>query len=238
MYSLPTSETFAAFTMASAASTEPLSPIVSIIPSASCCGTRSPFGRNCNTRLIGRLIARVQKIAYAFKTASKHANRQGQTLAGRPPKGIPTHEEPRPTALVPHLPCRRSWAVQWMWETGGHDAAGGDTEPRAEPRPRAGGEPARIDLQVRRAQRRAFSRGLPRVRARRRHRRRADVDRRSQPAGADVAVEARTDRRILAHDLRAGVSLRRRRHGANGAALDEGSEAGDAQRRRCRSARL
>src|SRR5580704_1821906 len=36
MYSLPTSATLAAFTMASAASTEPMSPTVSTIPSASC----------------------------------------------------------------------------------------------------------------------------------------------------------------------------------------------------------
>jgi hypothetical protein len=35
MYSLPTSTTLAAFTIASAASTDPMSPLVSTIPSAS-----------------------------------------------------------------------------------------------------------------------------------------------------------------------------------------------------------
>src|SRR3954466_14803254 len=70
MDSLPTRVTFAALTMASAASTEPISPFVSINPNASC-GMQPPLGSraNCNTRL--RSVASPDQIRYDRRTAQQ-----------------------------------------------------------------------------------------------------------------------------------------------------------------------
>ena len=64
------------------------------------------------------------------------------------------------------------------------------------------------------------------------------MDRRSQSADADHAVEAGPDDRVHADDLRAGLSVRRRRDDPDRAVLDEGSDAADADRRGRRAARL
>src|SRR6516162_5352859 len=65
MYSLPINSTLAAFTMASAASTEPISPFVSINPSASCGMPSAPRPGKTVAYAPGR-IASHWKIRYAF----------------------------------------------------------------------------------------------------------------------------------------------------------------------------
>ena len=103
-----------------------------------------------------------------------------------------------------------------------------------EPRSRAGAAArSRLTYKFVVANDAQFDRGLPGLRARRRHRRRADVDRRSQSADADVAVEAGTDDRVHADDFRSGVSVRRRCHDRTSACTRRRSEAADARRRGC-----
>ena len=117
-------------------------------------------------------------------------------------------------------------------------AARGDAQRHARAAERAARESARHHLQVRRRAGRAFRSGLPRDGPRRGRLRRADLDRRSHAADADHAVEAGADRGIHADDLRARPPLRRRGDDPDRALHDRHPEAGAAQRRRRRPARL
>ena len=121
---------------------------------------------------------------------------------------------------------------------GSAGAAGGDAQRHAEPRQGAARQPDRHHLQVRRRQRREVRPGLPRDGPRRRHRRRADVDRRSRSAGADHAVEAGADGRVHAHGVRPDLSVRRRGDDSGRAVFDREPEAVAAQRRGRRAARV
>ena len=109
----------------------------------------------------------------------------------------------------------------------------------AEPRPGAARQPDRHHLQVRRRERRAVHRGLPR------HGRTSStptseliLDVRSQPAGADDAVEARADDRVHANGVRPDLPVRRRGGDSGRAVLDGQPEAAAARGRGRRPARL
>src|SRR5262245_20067910 len=150
MYSLPMRTTLAAFTMASAASTDPISPLVSTSPRASC-GTRSPWNMRETVTHRPRNIAWVQEIAYDPKTAPICVSTR---------RGLPTHEQPRSATPVPHLPCPRGGRDDYrVQQAERHDATRGDAESHAQPRSGSGGQSARTDVQIRGPERRAFQRG-------------------------------------------------------------------------------
>ena len=119
MYSLPTRVTLAAFTMASAASTDPMSPLVSTSPSASCA---------MRATLTYAAIARPSEIRYRFATVqqpprfaplvdSARVRRRsrvacgGARRSGAAGRDTDRHAEPRPGArrqsAGDHLQVRR-----------------------------------------------------------------------------------------------------------------------------------
>ena len=81
MYSLPTRDTFAAFTIASAASTEPINPFVSTSPSASCAIRIPSGGQNFNIASIS--IAPSEQIRYIAESqlgGGRKGKLEGSTL--------------------------------------------------------------------------------------------------------------------------------------------------------------
>src|SRR5215469_12239805 len=76
MYSLPTSTTFAAFTIASAASTAPTNPLVSIIPSASIFIENIPPPKAILLSFERELWREIHRLTERFKLTKTDLSRQ------------------------------------------------------------------------------------------------------------------------------------------------------------------
>src|SRR6186997_1752092 len=96
MYSLPTSSTLAALTIASAASIDPISPRVSTMPSASdaMCGTHSNRIAEYHSTLMGRYCVWISALLIAATSAC------GRTEDNEPPIVTPSVSVGRSDAAV------------------------------------------------------------------------------------------------------------------------------------------